>query len=63
MILTLLRQIVIFVPTILILGASGEVTRVLWAGPIADTLSCVASVIVLVIYWKKEFKDGLSLTM
>ena len=56
-VLTLLRQIVIFVPTILILGASGEVTRVLWAGPIADALSCIVSVIVLVAFWKKVFND------
>ena len=41
----------------MILGASGEVTRVLWAGPIADALSCIVSVIVLVAFWKKVFND------
>ena len=55
--LTLLRQIVIFVPAIMILGASGEVTKVLWAGPIADAASCLVSVVVLVAYWKKVFKE------
>ena len=55
-VLTLLRQIVIFVPTILILAAAGDVIRVLWAGPIADTASCIVSVIVLCFCWKKTFK-------
>ena len=54
-VLTLLRQIVIFVPTIMILGAFGDVTKVLWSGPIADSTSCVASLVVLVAYWKKVF--------
>ena len=56
--LTLLRQIIIFVPTALILGASGDVIRVLWTGPIADTISCAASLAVLAIYWKKVFREG-----
>ena len=55
-VLTLLRQIVIFVPTIMILGASGDVIKVLWAGPIADSASCIASLIVLCFFWKKVFK-------
>lgn len=46
-VLTLLCQIVIFVPTILILGASGDITKVLWTGPISDAGSCIASLIVL----------------
>ena len=54
--LTLLRQIVIFLPTILILGASRDIIRVLWAGPISDTASCIASLIVLGLCWKKVFK-------
>ena len=56
-VLTLLRQIVIFVPTILILGASRDVIRVLWAGPIADGLSCIVSVVVLIAYWNKVFRE------
>ncbi len=56
-VLTLLRQIVIFVPTIMILGATGDVTKVLWAGPIADATSCVVSLAVLLVYWKKVFKE------
>ena len=56
-VLTLLRQIVIFVPTILILGSSGDVTKVLWAGPVADSLSCIVSLIVLAAFWKKVFND------
>jgi len=58
-ILTLLRQIVIFVPTILILGASRDVVRVLWAGPIADGLSCIVSAAVLIAHWKKVFREGI----
>ena len=54
-VLSLLRQIVILVPAILILGAAGTVTTVLWAGPIADSLSCIASLITLAICWKKIF--------
>ena len=61
-ILTLLRQIVIFVPTILILGASRNVVRVLWAGPIADGLSCIVSAAVLIAYWKKVFNSPESQT-
>ena len=55
MVLSLLRQIVILVPAILILGAVGTVTTVLWAGPIADSLSCIASLITLGVCWKKIF--------
>ncbi len=55
--LTLLRQIVIFVPTILILGSFGDVTNVLWTGPISDALSCIVSIVVLVVSWKKLFQN------
>ena len=54
-VLSLLRQIVILVPAILILGAVGTVTTVLWAGPIADSLSCIVSLATLAICWKKIF--------
>ena len=55
-ILTLLRQIVIFMPTILILGSTGDIIKVLWAGPIADGLSCIVSLVVLIASWKNMFK-------
>ena len=53
--LSLLRQIIILVPAILILGAVGTVTTVLWAGPIADSLSCIVSLVTLAVCWKKIF--------
>ncbi len=54
-VLSLLRQIVVLVPAVLILGAVGDVTTVLWAGPISDSISCIASIITLVFCWKKIF--------
>lgn len=54
-VLTLLRQIVIFIPTILILNALGDIRTVLWTGPISDGLSCIVSIIVLAFSWKKIF--------
>lgn len=54
-VLSLLRQIVILVPSVLILGALGNVTTVLWAGPISDALSAVISLVTLGFCWKKIF--------
>lgn len=54
-VLSLLRQIVVLVPAVLILGASGNVINVLWAGPISDGVSCIASLITLVFCWKNIF--------
>lgn len=54
-VLSLLRQIVVLVPSVLILGAVGDVTTVLWAGPISDGISCIASLVALVFCWKKIF--------
>lgn len=58
-VLSLLRQIIVLVPTVLILGAVGDVTTVLWAGPISDGVACIASLIALALCWKKIFaKEG-----
>lgn len=54
-VLSLLRQIVVLVPAVLILGAVGDVITVLWAGPISDGISCIASLITLGFCWKKIF--------
>lgn len=60
MVLSLLRQIVILVPAVLLLGSTGNVLNVLWAGPISDAGACVASLAALAMYWKKIFhKEGL----
>ena len=55
MLLSLLRQIIILVPAVLILGAVGTVTDVLWAGPISDTISCVISLLTIAFSWKSIF--------
>lgn len=55
-VLTLLRQIVLFVPIMLLLSISGDVLKVLWTGPISDIGSCIISVIVLICCWKGIFK-------
>ena len=57
MALSLLRQIVILVPAVIILGAVGGVTAVLWAGPISDTVSCIISLLTLGVCWKKIFEE------
>lgn len=54
-VLSLLRQIVILIPAVLLLGATGNVLNVLWAGSIADADACIASLVVLVMYWKQIF--------
>lgn len=59
MVLSLLRQIVILVPAVLLLGSTGNVLNVLWAGPISDGGACIASLVALALYWKKIFhKEG-----
>ena len=54
-ILSLARQIVILVPTIIILGNLGGVEGILWAGPISDVLACILSLIMVAAYWKHIF--------
>lgn len=54
-VLSLLRQIVVLVPAVLLLGATGNVENVLWAGPISDGISCIASLVTLLYCWKKIF--------
>ena len=55
-VLTLLRQIVLFVPIMLLLSISGDVLKVLWTGPISDGSSCIISLLVLIFCWKRIFK-------
>ncbi len=56
MVLSLLRQIIVLVPAVILLGLSGNVITVLWAGPISDGASCVASLIAIIGCWKSIFK-------
>lgn len=46
-------QIVVLVPTVLLLGMTGNVLNVLWAGPISDGVSCIASAGTILYCWKK----------
>lgn len=53
--LTLLRQIIVLLPAILILSYFIGVEGVLWAGPLGDGISAIVSAIVTMSYWKKIF--------
>jgi Na+-driven multidrug efflux pump len=54
-ILSLARQIIFFVPTILILPIFMGVTGVLWTGPVADGLAFVLS-LAFILYERKQLK-------
>ena len=56
MVLSLLRQIVILVPAVILLDLRGNVITVLWAGPISDGASCIASLIAIIGCRKSIFK-------
>lgn len=56
--LSFLRQIVLLVPAIIILGNMASVEGILWAGPFSDGLSGIISIIVAAYYWKKIFVKG-----
>lgn len=58
MILSLARQIIFLIPAILILSKCFGIDGLLWSGPVADGLSFVLTVIFLLAYWKKLFKEG-----
>lgn len=55
--ITLVRQILVLLPAILILSYFIGVEGVLWAGPVGDGVSAVVSAIVAVVYWKKIFPE------
>ncbi len=54
-ILTFLRQILILIPAILILGFVVGIDGLLWAGAISDAGSGIIALITVAIYWKKLF--------
>ena len=56
--LSFLRQIIVLIPAIIILGNIASVEGILWAGPISDLLSGIVSIIVVAVYWKKIFAKG-----
>ena len=55
--LSLSRQIIFFVPTVVILPMFLGVTGVLWTGPVADGLAFILAVI-LIIYERRQLKDA-----
>lgn len=57
-VLSFLRQIVLLIPAIVILGNMASVEGILWAGPFSDGVSGIISIIVVAFYWKKIFVKG-----
>lgn len=56
-ILSLTRQVLYFVPAMLILAPILGLDGVLWGAAISDTLACVTAVIVVLALWKRIFKE------
>lgn len=54
-VLTLLRQVVLLIPSILIFAYLGGVEGVLWAGPVADGCAGIIALITLFFSWNKIF--------
>lgn len=54
-ILSLSKQIIFQIPVTLIMPIFMGVDGILWAGPVSDVLALAATLIVLLIYWKKIF--------
>ena len=52
-ILSLTRQIVFLIPATLLIPMAIGVEGVLWAGPFADVLAFLTTLVMLKIYWKK----------
>ena len=61
MVISLSRQIIFLIPAMFLLGAFMGVDGLLWAGPAADLLSGVVSLVLVKIYWKKIFTQEPSL--
>lgn len=53
------RQIVFMIPSMILLGKISGIEGILWAGPVADTFSAVIAGAMLVLFWKKIFKEKL----
>lgn len=59
-ILSLLRQVAVLIPTVLIFANIWGVEGILRAMPTSDTISAVISAIMIMAYWKKIFaKEGM----
>lgn len=58
MLLSLTKNIIYFIPVVVIMGAVMGLDGILWGIPLADVLSCVTCIIVAVVCWKKIFKES-----
>lgn len=57
-ILSLTRQILYFVPAMLILSSILGMDGILWGAPVSDTLAFLTAIILAVCNWKKMFKEA-----
>lgn len=55
--ISLSKQIIFQLPATLILPMFIGVEGALWAGPVSDIMALAMTVILLIVYWKKIFKD------
>ncbi|MCQ2592888.1 MAG: MATE family efflux transporter [Treponema sp.] len=55
-ILSLSKQIIFQIPVTLLLPIWLGIEGVLWTGPVSDFLALAATIVMLLIYWKKMFK-------
>jgi len=53
MVLSLMRDVIVLVPGVCILGLCGNLYTMLWAGPLADIIAFVATVILVTLEYKK----------
>lgn len=51
------RQIVFMIPSMILLGKLSGIEGILWAGPVADAFSAVIAGVMLMVFWKKIFKE------
>lgn len=61
MVISLSRQIIFLIPAMFLLGTLMGVEGLLWAGPAADLLSGIISLVLVKIYWNKVFTQEPSL--
>ena len=45
------------IPSMILLGKLSGIEGILWAGPVADTFSAVIAGALLVLFWKRIFKE------
>ena len=59
--ISLSRQVIFFIPSVILLAVFGGVTALLWSAAIADFLAGAVAIVITIFSWKKVFKkDSLS---